>query len=93
MPRAASHDPIYRRRRYTPELIELCVRWYVTYRLSYRDPFIGPSIETAFTSWSRRKAADCGTFAAVGVAFSGHRSDRFRGRQSVNAPDSAKNWL
>jgi transposase-like protein len=37
MPRAASRDPIYRRRRYTPELIELCVRWYVTYRLSYRD--------------------------------------------------------
>lgn len=36
MPRAASRDPIYRRRRYTPELIELCVRWYVTYRLSYR---------------------------------------------------------
>ena len=37
MPRAASRDPIYRRRRYTPELIELCVRWYPTYRLSYRD--------------------------------------------------------
>jgi transposase-like protein len=37
MPRAASRDPIYRRRRYTPELIELCVRWYLTYRLSYRD--------------------------------------------------------
>jgi transposase-like protein len=37
MPRAASRDPIYSRRRYTPELIELCVRWYVTYRLSYRD--------------------------------------------------------
>jgi len=37
MPRAAFRDPIYRRRRYTPELIELCVRWYLTYRLSYRD--------------------------------------------------------
>lgn len=37
MPRAASRDPIYRRRRYTPEVIELCVRWYLTYRLSYRD--------------------------------------------------------
>jgi hypothetical protein len=37
MPRAASRDPIYDRRRYTPEVIELCVRWYVTYRLSYRD--------------------------------------------------------
>jgi hypothetical protein len=37
VPRAASRDPIYYRRRYTPEVIELCVRWYVTNRLSYRD--------------------------------------------------------
>ena len=37
MPCAASRDPIYYRRRYTPEVIELCVRWYLTYRLSYRD--------------------------------------------------------
>jgi len=37
MPRAVSRDRIYYRRRYTPEVIELCVRWYVTYRLSYRD--------------------------------------------------------
>jgi transposase-like protein len=37
MPRAAARDPIYYRRRYAPEVIELCVRWYVTYRLSYRD--------------------------------------------------------
>lgn len=37
MPRAASRDPIYYRRRYTPEVIEQCVRWYLTYRLSYRD--------------------------------------------------------
>jgi transposase-like protein len=34
---AASRDPIYRRRRYSPQLIEQCVRWYLTYRLSYRD--------------------------------------------------------
>jgi transposase-like protein len=31
-------DPIYRRRRFDAEIIELCVSWYVTYRLSYRDP-------------------------------------------------------
>ena len=37
MPRAAPRDPIYHRRRYSPEIIELCVRWYLTYRLSYRD--------------------------------------------------------
>ena len=37
MPRAATRDPIYRRRRYSAEVIEQCVRWYITYRLSYRD--------------------------------------------------------
>ncbi len=37
MPRAVPRDPIYHRRRYTSEVIELCVRWYLTYRLSYRD--------------------------------------------------------
>jgi transposase-like protein len=37
MPEAASRDPIYRRRRCSPQLIEQCVRWYLTYRLSYRD--------------------------------------------------------
>jgi transposase-like protein len=30
-------DPIYRRRRFDADIIELCVRWYITYRLSYRD--------------------------------------------------------
>ena len=28
---------MYRRRRFDAEIIELCVRWYITYRLSYRD--------------------------------------------------------
>jgi transposase-like protein len=37
MPRAVSRDPIYHRRRFSAETIELCVRWYITYRLSYRD--------------------------------------------------------
>ena len=37
MPRAVARDPIYRRRRYSAEIIEQCVRWYITYRLSYRD--------------------------------------------------------
>jgi transposase-like protein len=30
-------DPIYRQRRFPAEVIETCVRWYITYRLSYRD--------------------------------------------------------
>jgi hypothetical protein len=37
MTRAITRDPIYRRRRFQSETIELCVRWYLTYRLSYRD--------------------------------------------------------
>jgi len=37
MTKAIKRDPIYRRRRFPAETIELCVRWYITYRLSYRD--------------------------------------------------------
>jgi len=37
MTKAIARDSIYRRRRFQPEIIELCVRWYITYRLSYRD--------------------------------------------------------
>jgi transposase-like protein len=37
MTKAIARDPIYRRRRFEAEFIELCVRWYITYRLSYRD--------------------------------------------------------
>jgi len=37
MTRRITRDPIYRGRRFSPEVIALCVRWYITYRLSYRD--------------------------------------------------------
>jgi hypothetical protein len=37
MSKAIARDPIYRRRRFEPEIIELCVRSYLTYRLSYRE--------------------------------------------------------
>lgn len=37
MTKAIVRDPIYRGRRFQPEIIELCIRWYLTYRLSYRD--------------------------------------------------------
>ncbi len=30
-------DAIYRRRAFDAEIIELCIRWYISYRLSYRD--------------------------------------------------------
>ena len=37
MTKPITRDPIYRRRVFDAEVIELCVRWYITYRLSYRD--------------------------------------------------------
>jgi transposase-like protein len=37
MTQAKARDRIYRGRRFDGEIIELCVRWYITYRLSYRD--------------------------------------------------------
>jgi len=37
MTKPIERDAIYRGRRYAAETIELCVRWYITYRLSYRD--------------------------------------------------------
>src|SRR5258708_4679082 len=37
MTKPIARDPIYRRRRFDAEIIEVCVRWYITYRLSYRD--------------------------------------------------------
>ena len=37
MTRPIARDPIYLRRRFEAEIIKLCVRWYITYRLSDRD--------------------------------------------------------
>ena len=37
MTQPIERDPIYRGCRFQTETIELCVRWYITYRLSYRD--------------------------------------------------------
>ena len=37
MPRSIPRDAMYRGRRYFVEVIEQCVRWHITYRLSYRD--------------------------------------------------------
>jgi transposase-like protein len=37
MTKPIERDPIYRRRGFDAEIIELCVRWYISYRLSYRD--------------------------------------------------------
>jgi transposase-like protein len=37
MTKRIERDLIYRCRRFSAETIEQCVRWYITYRLSYRD--------------------------------------------------------
>ncbi len=37
MTKPIARDAMYRRRVFDSEAIELCVRWYITYRLSYRD--------------------------------------------------------
>ena len=37
MTKPIARDPMYRRRSFGADIIDLCVRWYITYRLSYRD--------------------------------------------------------
>jgi transposase, IS6 family len=37
MARRISRDPIYGGCRFSADTIETCVRWYIAYRLSYRD--------------------------------------------------------
>ena len=37
MTKRQERDAIYAKRHFDTEIIVLCVRWYITYRLSYRD--------------------------------------------------------
>jgi transposase-like protein len=37
MTKPIARYPIYRKRVFDADIIELCVRWYISYRLSYRD--------------------------------------------------------
>jgi hypothetical protein len=37
MTKPIARDPIYHGRVFDAEIIEPCVRWYITYRLSYRE--------------------------------------------------------
>src|SRR5260370_15265253 len=63
MTKAIARDPIYRRRRFEAELIELCVRWYITYRLSYRDLVQwSPNVES-----SSRIPRSCGPAVRAGI--------------------------
>jgi transposase-like protein len=57
MTKAVARDPIYRRRRFQPEIVELCVRWYLTYRLSYRD-LVEMVAERGATVWRKDRWAE-----------------------------------
>ena len=37
MTKPLARDPMYRHRAFDAEVIEVCVRWYLSYKLSYRD--------------------------------------------------------
>jgi transposase-like protein len=37
MRRQTSHNPLFHRRRFADDVIILCVRWYLRFKLSYRD--------------------------------------------------------
>ena len=37
MPHAIRRDPIFGGRRFSVDVTEQCVRWYITYKLIYRD--------------------------------------------------------
>ena len=63
MPIAVSRDPIYRRRRYSAEVSELCVRWYITYRPSYRDLVAMMAASISSDRFSR--PYDCVNFAGI----------------------------
>ena len=72
MPEAASGDPIYRRRRYSPHLIEQCVRWYLTYRLSYRDlaaMMAEREVTVSHTTIMRWVRHSCRSMSDAGPAF------------------------
>ena len=72
MTKPITRDPIYRRRRFEAEIIELCVRWYITYRLSYRDlvdmmadrgiaaaqAFFRKALATSLPRWPRKITMD-----------------------------------
>jgi transposase-like protein len=37
MTKPIARDPIFPRRVFDADIIQLCTRWYITYRLSYQD--------------------------------------------------------
>jgi hypothetical protein len=56
MTEPVDRDAIRRRRRFPRDVIETCVRWYLTYRLSYRDVMSGNAPHPVFRLCMRRRA-------------------------------------
>jgi transposase-like protein len=55
MTKPIARDPMYRQRAFDADVIQLCVRWYITYRLSYRDLVEPPCCSMAQTRAIRRQ--------------------------------------
>jgi transposase-like protein len=52
MKKPIARDPIYRKRAFDVDIIELCVRWYITYRLSRSG---GDDVPSAASAWRIRR--------------------------------------
>src|ERR1700682_5368622 len=75
MTRRISRDPIYRWRRFSAETIELRVRWYITYRLSYCDLAAMMAEREEYQSNTHHSSTDC-VLAAGGILVEGPRLAR-----------------
>ena len=69
MTKPIPRHPIYLNRRFNAEIIVLCVRWYVTYKLSYRDLVAimaerGVSLANWHFRWPLASEIDRGNVAA-----------------------------
>jgi transposase-like protein len=60
MAKPIDRDSMYRKRAFDADIIELCARWYLTYRLSCRDlveMMAGRDVETDMGHYRKRHAA------------------------------------
>jgi transposase-like protein len=65
MTKPIERDAIYRGRRFQTETIELCVRWYITYRLSYRDLAAMMAERRIVLSHRRSCVGSCGMYPST----------------------------
>jgi hypothetical protein len=87
MTQRRARDSIYRRRRFEGEFIELCVRWYFSYRLSYRDLVIAHSLARRLFQAVGEVVA-CGSAAAASVGTSVFRRSRTSDRVCACLPQT-----